>query len=77
MGCQTPKSGDIMRCVNVVDFDFPCKLGETETNTYIDKTMLRQCKTFDNVKLVIFLTFILSRGTNLILGEDDIQFSSC
>ena len=39
--------------------------------------MLRQSKTFNNVKLVVVLTFIVSRGTNLILEEHDIQFSAC
>ena len=44
---------------------------------YINKTMLIQCKTFNNVvQLVIVLTFIVSRGTNLILVEHDIQFSA-
>ena len=39
--------------------------------------MLIQCKTFNNVvQLVIVLTFIVSRGTNLILVEHDIQFSA-
>ena len=38
--------------------------------------MLRQWKTFNNVKLVVVLTFIVSRGTNLILEEHDIQFSA-
>ena len=40
--------------------------------------MLRQWKTFNNVKLVDVLTFIVSRGTNLILEEEhDIQLSAC
>ena len=32
--------------------------------------------TINNVKVVVVLTFIVSFGTNLILKEHDIQFSS-
>ena len=61
-----PRSGgdDITRCVNIVDsLGFP-QICMDNQKQLVDKTMLRQCKTLNNIKLVVVLTFIVSRGTN-------------
>ncbi len=48
---RTPKSGDITRCVNVVDnLGFPPVRMDNQQR-FVDKTMIWQCETFKNVKL--------------------------
>ncbi len=67
--CPPPKSGDITRCVNVVDNLGVSPVRMDNQQRFVDKTMIWHCKTFNNVKLAFVLTFIVSLGTNLFTNK--------
>jgi hypothetical protein len=71
-----PKSGDITRCVNVVDNLGFSPVRMDNQQRFVDKTMIWQCETFNNVKLAVVnvklavvLTFIVSLGTILFTNK--------